>query len=63
MGLHKEIRGSRPTNKILQHRCSPSELQERLRAVDSFLPLDISKPANNNGRVIQANRQILNAGG
>ena len=63
MGLHKEVRASRLTNKILQHGCSPLELQEKLRAVNSFLPLAISRPASNNERIIQVGRQILNAGG
>ena len=52
MGLHKEARASDPTNRILQHGCSPSELQEKLRAVDSLIPLAISRLARNNGRVI-----------
>ena len=63
MRLHKEVQANRPTNRILQHGCSPSELQEKLRFIDSLLPLAISRPASNNGRVIQAGRQTLNAGG
>ena len=63
MGLHKDVRASRATNRILQHGCNPSELKENLRVVDSLLPLAISRLDSNNGRVIQAGKQILNAGG
>ena len=63
MRLHKEVRASRLTNRILQHGCNSSELQKSLRAFESFLQLAIFKPVSNNGRVIQAGRQILNAGG
>ena len=47
----------------LQHGFSPSELQEKLWVVDSLLPLTISRPDNNNGRVIQAGKHKLNVGG
>ena len=52
MGLHKEVRASRLTNRIVQHGCSLSELQEKLRAVDSPLPFVISRPSSKKGRVI-----------
>ena len=40
MRLHKEVRASRPINRILQHGCSPLELKEKLRAIDFLLLLD-----------------------
>ena len=62
MGLHKEVWARRPINRVLQHGCSPSELQKKLQFVDSLLPT-VPRLPNNNGRVIQAGRQIIRAGG
>ena len=62
-GLYEDVRASRLTKRILQHGCSPSELQKKLWAVNALIPLAISRPAKNNGRIILAGKPVLNIGG
>ena len=60
MRFYEEVRAGRLTNRILQHGRGPSELQEKIWANDPFFALAISRPVNDNGRIVQAGRHVLN---